>query len=195
MDGISNIGRSLVAMRKTLGMTQRQLGERLGVSQPQVARWERDAYRTASLEKAGAVAAALGFDPAKAPFPLAAEASAGYAVVDKASATTGERALARLGVRPESIAAFCRVHGVAEMALFGSAVRTDFRPDSDVDVLVAWSAHRTSPSLSELDDLEEELRGIFRRKVDLVERCAVERSENQVRRSHILNGARSIYVS
>jgi len=63
-----------------------------------------------------------------------------------------------------------------------------------VDVLVSF-APEARPSLSDLVRIEEELSAIFGRKVDLVERRAVERSENYIRRKHILDTAEPIHVA
>ena len=80
-----------------------------------------------------------------------------------------------------------------ELALFGSALRDDFGPESDVDVLVSF-AQDAKWSLIDLAEMEEELEGILGREVDLVERRAVEQSENYIRRRHILSTAEPIYV-
>jgi len=185
-----DIGTQLIAARTSSGLTQRELGRRLGVKQPQIARWESTKYRSASLAHVDAVARALGLETAT-PLP-AAETAAVYAAQ---SADTAERALARLGVRPETIEAFCRLHGIAEFALFGSSVRTDFSPESDVDILLTWSEGAAPADFQTLLDIEAELSGIFRREVDVVDRAAVERSENYVRARRILDGARSVYVA
>jgi predicted nucleotidyltransferase/DNA-binding XRE family transcriptional regulator len=188
-----DIGPGLVSQRIAIGVTQRELARRVGVQQPQIARWEATAYRTAALARVDSVARALGVDIALAP-PLAAEAPAIYAATPLAT-DTGTRALARLGVTPETVAAFCRLHGIRELALFGSSVRTDFGESSDVDVLVTWAEDAEPLDFGTLDDLRLELRGIFRRDVDLVDRGSVERSDNYIRRSRILDGARSVYVA
>ena len=83
---------------------------------------------------------------------------------------------------------------MVEFCLFGSVLRDDFRPDSDVDVLVTF-APDARYSLFDLVHIEEELREILRRNVDLVERKAVERSENYIRRKHILGSLEAIYVA
>ena len=79
------------------------------------------------------------------------------------------------------------------MALFGSVLCEDFRPDSDVDVLVSFAkdAHYT---LLDLARMEGELEKIFGRKVDLVELSAVEKSRNYIRRKSILASAETIYA-
>lgn len=91
----------------------------------------------------------------------------------------------RVPVPTEAIAAFCRRWQVTEFALFGSVLREDFGPDSDVDVLVAF-APEAQHSLFDLVHMEDELREIFGRPVDLVTRRAVERSTNAWRRQAIL---------
>ncbi len=99
---------------------------------------------------------------------------------------------AKLEVPDEAIADFCRRWKITQIELFGSALRDDFRPDSDVDLLVTFD--EDAPwSLYEFVDMQDELEGIFRRKVDLVERGAVEQSKNPFRRHSILSTARLVY--
>lgn len=82
---------------------------------------------------------------------------------------------------------FCRRWKVAEFALFGSVTRPDeFRDDSDVDVLARF-APDAPWSLFDWVTMEEELAAIFHRRVDLVERAAVETSDNRFRRRSILD--------
>ena len=99
-----------------------------------------------------------------------------------------------LGVREDQIAAFCRKWKIVEFSLFGSALRGDFRPDSDVDVLVTF-APESGHSLFDLVEMESELSGMFGREVDLVEKRAIERSENYIRRRNILSSATVVYGS
>ena len=73
----------------------------------------------------------------------------------------------------EPLEQFCRRWKVAELALFGSVLRGDFRPDSDVDVLVTFAAD-ADWSIFDLISMEDELSAVLGRKVDLVERRAVE---------------------
>jgi predicted nucleotidyltransferase len=89
---------------------------------------------------------------------------------------------------------FCQKWAVVEFALFGSVLRDDFGPESDVDVLVTFApgARRT---LFDLGDMEEELTEIFGRPVDLSTRAGVERSENPFRRRAILDSVRVIYAA
>jgi len=100
----------------------------------------------------------------------------------------------RIDIPQERVAEFCRKHRVRKLSLFGSALREDFRPDSDVDVLVSF-AEDARYSLFDLAAMEEELASILGRKVDLVEREAIEQSENYIRRRHILQSEEPVYVA
>ena len=71
----------------------------------------------------------------------------------------------RLPIDPQVVAAFCRRHHVQRLALFGSVLRDDFTPESDVDVLVEFEAGFV-PGLR-FFSMEEELSAILGRKVDL----------------------------
>jgi predicted nucleotidyltransferase len=65
----------------------------------------------------------------------------------------------------EKIAAFCRRHHIRKLAVFGSALREDFRPESDLDVLVEFELEHT-PGLA-FFGMEQELSELLGRKVDL----------------------------
>ena len=71
----------------------------------------------------------------------------------------------RVAVDQARIAEFCRQHHIRRLALFGSVLRADFRPDSDVDVLVEFEPGHV-PGFA-FFDLQEELSGILGRPVDL----------------------------
>lgn len=94
----------------------------------------------------------------------------------------------------EKIAIFCRKWKVKELSLFGSILRDDFGPQSDVDFLVEFEPD-ASWSLLDLIGAERELADLLGRHVDLVERCCVEGSHNWIRRRHILENARRVYVA
>ena len=89
---------------------------------------------------------------------------------------------------------FCRRWQIVELALFGSVLRDDFKPDSDVDVLVVFASD-AHWSLLEHIRMEQELEDLLGRKVDLVSKRAIERSENWLRRQNILTSAQPIYVA
>mgnify|MGYP001592921766 FL=1 len=104
-----------------------------------------------------------------------------------------------MGKRPfeipsDKIADYCRRWKITEFALFGSALRDDFDPESDIDVLVTFDrdAHWT---LFDMVDMQEELKAIFGRDVDLVSRRGIESSQNYLRRKEILSSAKVIHVS
>lgn len=73
----------------------------------------------------------------------------------------------KLAIDKSRIADFCRRHHTTRLEIFGSALRDDFRPDSDVDVLVDFEPGHV-PGFFRLLDMEERLSGLFDgRKVDL----------------------------
>ncbi len=92
------------------------------------------------------------------------------------------------------IQAFCQRWEITEFALFGSVLRDDFRSDSDIDVLVTF-APAAHPTLFDLVRMENELKEIFQRDVDLVSRRGIEQSRNYLRRSEILASAQVIYAA
>lgn len=102
-------------------------------------------------------------------------------------------ATARVRLPSEQIAAFCDRWNVVEIALFGSVLRDDFGPDSDVDVLVRFRPGQY-PSLFGLSEMESALAEMVGRRVDLVEREGVEQSPNYIRRRAILGSARTVYT-
>ena len=73
---------------------------------------------------------------------------------------------ARLALDTAQIEAFCRRHHIRKLALFGSVLRDDFRPDSDVDVLVEFEPGQTV-GLIRLVGIERELTELLGRRVDL----------------------------
>lgn len=88
----------------------------------------------------------------------------------------------------------CRRWQVSELALFGSVLRDDFRPDSDVDILVTF-ASGAHWSLFDMVRMQKELESVLGREVDLVERKAVEQSENYIRRKRILGSLVPVYLA
>src|SRR5215216_5638842 len=69
---------------------------------------------------------------------------------------------------------FCKRWNISELALFGSALREDFRPDSDVDILVSF-APQAQVTLFDMAHMQEELKDTFKRDVDLLSRRGLER--------------------
>ena len=72
---------------------------------------------------------------------------------------------ARIDIPKDKIVNFCRKHHIRKLALFGSVLREDFRPDSDVDVLVEFEPSHT-PGLA-FFSMESELSKLLGRRIDL----------------------------
>ena len=94
----------------------------------------------------------------------------------------------------DELAAFCKRWGIAELALFGSALRDDFGPDSDVDILVSFE-EKARPTLLDMVRMQDELTRLFGQPADLFERAAIETSRNYIRREAILGSAETIYAA
>ena len=97
----------------------------------------------------------------------------------------------QIGIPQDKIADFCQRWQIKELAIFGSTLREDFRPDSDVDLLVVFE-DQAPWDLFDLMDAEKELEQIFGRRVDLVEKATI---RNPFRRQHILQHHEVIYAS
>lgn len=100
----------------------------------------------------------------------------------------------KIALPRNAIAEFCERWRITELALFGSVLRDDFRPDSDIDVLVNF-APDAGHSLFDLVHMQDELHGMFGREVDLVERATIESSRNYLRRKAILESAEVVYAA
>lgn len=96
-----------------------------------------------------------------------------------------------LQIDRERIAAFCRKWKINEFALFGSVLRDDFRPDSDVDVLVTF-APGGGITFDNRVEMMDELSAIFGRPIDLVEKNAI---RNPFRRHAILTTKEIVYAA
>ena len=72
-----------------------------------------------------------------------------------------------IALHPEQIAEFCAQNSIKALSLFGSVLRDDFGPASDIDVLVEFFPGR-APSFFALQEMENELTTVFGRRVDLV---------------------------
>ena len=92
----------------------------------------------------------------------------------------------------EALRDFCQKWQIAELSLFGSVLRNDFRPNSDLDVLVRF-APNAAWTLLDLVNMERELAKLAGREVDLIEKSAIEQSSNWIRRNEILTTAQVIY--
>jgi uncharacterized protein len=99
-----------------------------------------------------------------------------------------------LAVPDEILAAFCQHWQIRELALFGSALRDDFRADSDIDLLVTFADGASWGLLAHVQ-MQQELEALLQRPVDLISRRALEESPNWLRRHAILDTARVLYAA
>lgn len=95
-----------------------------------------------------------------------------------------------ISIPDERLAEFCRRHQIQELSLFGSAVRGELRPDSDIDVLVEFLPGANVGLLAHLA-AERELGSLLGRKVDLVSKRAI----REPLRREILPQARLLYAA
>jgi addiction module HigA family antidote len=102
----------------------------------------------------------------------------------------GDRPAAKVHLDPSRLADFCRRHNVLQLAVFGSAVRDDFGPASDLDILVAF-VPGSKVSLFDLVDMADELGQLAGRRVDLV---PVEGLKQRIRDS-VLESSQVIYAA
>lgn len=100
-------------------------------------------------------------------------------------------AAARIEVPMKEIEAFCRKYGVEEFSLFGSVLREDFRPDSDVDVMLKFKPGHGF-TFENTPDIQEELEAIFARPVDVIEKGRI---RNPFRRHAIMSSYRVVYAA
>ena len=94
----------------------------------------------------------------------------------------------------DRLAEYCRRWKIVELSLFGSVLRDDFGPGSDVDMLVTFAPEADWSVLDHVS-MEEEVSVILGRKVDLVSRRAVEGSANPLKRRAILDSAQPYYIA
>lgn len=99
-----------------------------------------------------------------------------------------------LSISPDMLREFCRRHHISSLSVFGSALRNELRPDSDIDVLVSFSAGRT-PSLLRFVAAERELGALLGRRVDLVMREALLQHPNDPRTREIMATSRVLYAA
>lgn len=170
MTSLSRIGESLVAARLAHGLSQRELAERLGVHQQQIARWEKDRYGCVSLSRLSRVAEVLGVDteslgsPGEQPL-LAAEAATAYgsAVLDRPAGVAPARDLGEVVARIRAHAdELHERYGVTSIDVFGSFARGEQTPVSDVDLIVEVA----EPTLESVFGTQERLTEILGRKAD-----------------------------
>lgn len=98
----------------------------------------------------------------------------------------------RVQLPADRIAALCERWKVTRLSVFGSVLRADFRPDSDVDFLAKF-APESRWSLLDLAGMQCELEDLIGRRVDLVDRTALDHSRRERRRQAILASAVPVY--
>lgn len=100
----------------------------------------------------------------------------------------------KLSLPSDQLTAFCHHWQITRLAAFGSVLRPDFRPDSDIDLLVTF-APDAQWSLLDHVRMQDELSELLGRSVDLISQRGLERSANYIRRKAILETAETIYVA
>jgi len=100
----------------------------------------------------------------------------------------------RLGLSRKQLKDFCGRWKIIAFSLFGSVLRDDYAPGSDIDVLVTFG-HDAEWTLLDIIEMEQELSDLVGRPVDLVNRKSVECSENWIRREAILGSEKPVYVA
>ena len=100
--------------------------------------------------------------------------------------------LADIQIREEALGALCRKWKIRRVELFGSALRGDMTPESDVDLLVEFEPDE-GWSLMDLAKAQGEFSRLLNRRVDIVDRANLRRSANWIRREAILSSAEVIY--
>jgi predicted nucleotidyltransferase len=108
--------------------------------------------------------------------------------------TLPEHAIPKITIPREKLERFCAKWRVSKLELFGSALREDFGPTSDVDFLVTFMPDARW-TLFDLVGAESELSAIVGRPVDLVERPSIEVSRNWIRRKAVLANVETLYVA
>jgi predicted nucleotidyltransferase len=92
----------------------------------------------------------------------------------------------------QDIARFCQKWQIVELSLFGSILRDDFNPESDIDVLVTFS-DKSEWGLFDHVQMQQGLQALLKRKVDLISHRALEHTQNQLLRDEILKTAKVVF--
>jgi predicted nucleotidyltransferase len=99
-----------------------------------------------------------------------------------------------LGVEAKRIADFCQKWKISRLSAFGSILRGELQPDSDIDLLVTFS-NDADWTMFDHFIMEDELSHMLNREVDLVNIKALEENQNPIYKQEILNSARQIYAA
>ena len=96
----------------------------------------------------------------------------------------------KISIPQKRLKQFCVQYRVRRLALFGSALREDFNPESDIDILVVFDPEARVSFLT-LGRMQRELSAMFNRRVDLVPQAGLK----PIIRESILNSAQEVYAS
>lgn len=100
----------------------------------------------------------------------------------------------KIQIPQQELTEFCQKWKIQELSFFGSVLREDFRPDSDIDILVSFEAD-SAWGLLELVRMRRQLKELLGREIDLLTKKSIEQSHNWIRRQEILGTAQVIYVA
>lgn len=100
----------------------------------------------------------------------------------------------QLEINHDQLKKLCKQWKISEVFVFGSALRDDFRPDSDVDLLIDFEKD-AKWSLLHLVRMKEQFSELFQRPVDLITRRGLEQSRSDIRRRSILSTAEPLYAN
>ena len=95
-------------------------------------------------------------------------------------------------LRYEDIARICEKYHISELSVFGSALRDDFRDDSDVDLLIVWEDYMNKNGSWDFLYIENDLEKLIGRDVDVVDKECI---RNPIRREEILSSYEVVYVA
>jgi len=93
----------------------------------------------------------------------------------------------------KAIRDFCLKWKINELSVFGSILRDDFRSDSDINFLVYYEPDATW-DLYDVEVMRHELAKLMGRRVDLISRSAIERSDNRFVKKEVLSSAEPVYA-
>lgn len=158
-------------LRRSLGLTQQQLGARLGKPQEEISRIEQRADPRLSTLRAY-VQALGGVLELRCLFPDRPAVALSLSAPDqgRAPAALSSHTERIIGPHRPALIALCERYAVRRLALFGSALRADFDPRrSDLDFVVEFASSSTLSPAQQYFDFKTAMEKLFGRAVDLVE--------------------------
>jgi len=100
----------------------------------------------------------------------------------------------RIDIPMDKLVELCKRWKIVEQTLFGSVLRDDFGPESDVDVMIVFDRDHT-PSLFDMMTIRAEMSALIGRPTDLITRSGIENSQNPFLKQEILSGAEVFYAA